>query len=353
MDVQITLSRPGDVAGIAAEWRALEARADPSFFQTWSWVGCLGAERFPDPLLLRVAEGGRLVGLALLNRRRRTLWLGESGDAAQDSVYVEHNGPLLACGRGDILADCLRALLRAPRHRRLKLSGVNDAHLAAARAAGAVRVLRSAPAPLVDLTALADGDTGYLAGLSANARQQVRRSDRRYAALGRIAVRRADTLAEALAFLDALAALHQASWTARGQPGAFANPIFRRFHRELLARAVPRGEADLLRIAAGDAVIGFLYNFRHRGRVLAYQSGFDYPGAPRHAKPGLTCHHAAIELARRDGLRAYDFLAGGDRYKTSLANAATTLHWLDIAPRWSPRGIAYRLAGRAFAAAME
>ena len=145
-----------------------------------------------------------------------------------------------------------------------------------------------------------------------------------------------------MAWLDALAALHQATWTGRGQPGAFANPAFRHFHRALLARAMPRGEADLLRIAAGARVIGYLYNFRHRGRALAYQSGFDYPDAGPHAKPGLTCHHTAIELARREGMDAYDFLAGGDRYKASLANAATTLHWLDMAPRWLPRGLAYR-----------
>jgi hypothetical protein len=40
---------------------------------------------------------------------------------------------------------------------------------------------------------------------------------------------------------------------------------------------------------------------------------------------------------------AYDFLAGGDRYKTSLANAALSLHWLEMTPRWSARGVLNRL----------
>ena len=100
-----------------------------------------------------------------------------------------------------------------------------------------------------------------------------------------------------------------------------------------------------MRIAAGGRAIGYLYNFRHRGRVLAYQSGFDYAAAGARQKPGLTCHRAAIDLARREGATAYDFLAGGDRYKTSLANATTQMFWLDLARHWSGRGILYRALG--------
>jgi CelD/BcsL family acetyltransferase involved in cellulose biosynthesis len=340
--VRLSLVRVPAVAALADEWRALEARAEPSFFQSWTWVGCLAEARFPDPLLLRAERDGETLGLALCNRRRGALWLGESGDPALDSVYVEHNGFLLARGAEVSLPDAMRALLRGFWHgRRLRLPGVDAVHLAAAHAAGSVRLLRENTAPWLDFSRF--GDRGFLAGLSANTRYQLRRSDRAYAAAGPIRVDRAGTPAEAEDFLDALAALHQATWTSRKKPGAFANPAFRAFHRALLARAMPRGEAELLRIAAGGRVIGYLYNVRHRGRVLAYQSGFDYAAAGPHEKPGLTCHHAAIALAVREGAAAYDFLAGGDRYKTSFSNASNTLYWLDLAPRFSPRGVAYRV----------
>lgn len=336
--LRITVAPLPDPAGLAAAWRMLEDRAPASFFQSWSWVGCRAAARFPDAVLLRAEQSGETVGLALGNRRDGALWLGESGDPALDAVYVEHNGLLLTRAAGAARSDCLRALLGVTG--RVRLSGTDAAHLAAARAVGAVRLRRQHAAPFVDFAALRGA---FLESLSANTRYQLRRSDRAYAAAGPLRVDAATTLAEAEAFLDALAALHQATWTARGAPGAFANPAFAVFHRELLARALPRGEAELLRVAAGPRVIGYLYNFRHRGRVLAYQSGFDYPGAGRHEKPGLTCHHAAIERARRDGMAAYDFLAGGDRYKTSFANADAALYWLDVARRLSPRGLAYRL----------
>ncbi len=142
--------------------------------------------------------------------------------------------------------------------------------------------------------------------------------------------RRAATAAEAHDWLDELATLHQATWKARGHPGAFANPFFGRFHHVLIDRGMPRGEIDLLRVTAGSRVVGLLYNFRYRGQALAYQGGFDYAGAGRHQKPGLTCHHQAIRLATIDGLNRYDMLAGEDRYKRSLAGDATALHWLEV-----------------------
>jgi CelD/BcsL family acetyltransferase involved in cellulose biosynthesis len=339
--IRIALSTP-DLAALAGEWRTLEDRADGSFFQGWTWVGCRAEARFADPVLLRAEHGGQTVALALCNRRHGALWLGESGDVSLDSVYVEHNGPLLARGAEGLRPAIFRALLGpAWRGRRLRLSGVDAATLAAARRAGAIRPRARNVAPWLDVSALAPGESGFLASLSANTRHQLRRSDRAYEAMGPIRVARADTLAEAFLFLDALAALHQATWTARGKPGAFANPAFFDFHRALIARALPRGEVDLLRVAAGGTVVGYLYNFRHRGRVLAYQSGFDYAAADPRQKPGLTCHHAAIAFFRREGAVAYDFLAGGDRYKTSFSNASSELYWLDVARRFSALGVGY------------
>ena len=38
----------------------------------------------------------------------------------------------------------------------------------------------------------------------------------------------------------------------------------------------------------------------------------------------------------------YDFLAGNERYKMSLSNAGTTLHWVDVAPFRSMQGVLTR-----------
>jgi CelD/BcsL family acetyltransferase involved in cellulose biosynthesis len=345
----LTLADIADVAALGPRWRALESRAEGSFFQSWSWLGCLAAERFPHAKLLVARRDGQDIALALLNRGRSrlapiTLWLGESGIPRFDSTYVEHNGVLVAQeahGRDqDLITACLRAVLAESGVTRLVLSGVDDAHLQAAQHTGAaMRPVKTQPAPFV---ALASPEISFLDGLSANTRYQLRRSARRFEMRGPLKLHRAGTVAEARVVLDELALLHQATWTKRGRPGAFANPNFLRFHHALIDEALPRGEIDLLRITAGPDLIGCLYNFRHRGHVLAYQSGFDYAPSHSHEKPGLTCHHLAIEAARANGLTRYDFLAGEDRYKASLAQDATQLHWIDLAPRWSMRGMATR-----------
>ena len=341
---QITLSRPSDFEILGPRWRALEATADASFFQSWTWLGCEAAARFPDPVLIDAREAGHDIALALCNRRRGwsgdTLWLAESGADDWDSSYVEHSGPLVARDAGP---DITRALLRAAiarGGRRLILSGVPDRVAAVALSIpGTLRRQPPSPSPYVDFTCLRAAGLDHVASLSANTRQQLRRSLRRYAAAGPLGVRKAADTAEALEFLDRLAGLHQTTWQRRGKPGAFAVPEFYRFHRRLLARAVPRGEAELLHVTAGETTVGYLYNFIWRNWVLAYQSGLAYPDDDAARKPGLTCHHLAIAGHLDRGMAGYDFLAGDARYKTSLANASRTLSWLELGPIWRPAAV--------------
>jgi CelD/BcsL family acetyltransferase involved in cellulose biosynthesis len=337
--LEISLSQTVDFARTEEIWKDLERRADGSFFQSWAWTGCLAAERFPDPILLTAREGGITIAAALFNRRSRpvcppTWWLGESGDPRYDAVFVEHNGILLERGRPQgLLAACLAAAIGTARRRRsrLVLSGVGEEYAIAARKAGApVRLRVTRPAPFVDLEALRRSGEGSLAATSSNTRYQIRRSKRRYAELGTLSIRRARTIDEAQDFLSGLRRLHQAYWIGRGKSGAFANPEFERFHRALIGRSFAAGGIDLLRATAGERVIGYLYNFCHRGHVCAYQSGFDYDLADSHRKPGLVCHHLAIEMYLTEGARRYDFLAGADRYKLSLATGSVNLHWLEL-----------------------
>jgi CelD/BcsL family acetyltransferase involved in cellulose biosynthesis len=337
----VRLVQVGDIADLGARWRDLERRAAGSFFQSWTWVGCLAAERFPDPILVEATDGGRVVALALFNRIRRSvgppvLYLGESGRAELDCPYIEQNGVLAEAGREEELAElCLLAV--AVSHD-LVLSGVGDPLLAVARrAAGLVSVRRVQASPFVDLAELRRLGADYLAGRTANTRQQIRRSDRFYEQAGPIVVETAESVMSAHAMLDEMAALHQAAWTARGQPGSFARPFFRRFHRALVTTALPRREVSFLKISCGKSIIGILYNFTCKNTVSAYQSGFLYPDRQHQAKPGLTCHHRAIRRSLDQGFDIYDFLAGEDRYKRSLSDLSHRQSWVDAGPLWSVR----------------
>jgi CelD/BcsL family acetyltransferase involved in cellulose biosynthesis len=336
---RIDVSGFQDFGILEQEWRALEASAAPfSFFQSWTWVGCLAEDRFPDPVLVRATEAGRIVGLALFNRRGGTLHLGESGEAGRDCIYVEHNGPLVAAGTGqDLPGLMLRAAWGVPGIGRVVLSGVAPGLLATAGGIGART--RQDPAPFVDLAATGPGEGGFLATLSANTRGQLRRSARHFEALGPLALARPAGEAEERAWFAELVSLHAARWQRSGLAGAFAAPFMGRFHQALLPRARGRGEADLWRIAAGAETLGYLYNFRHRGTAYAYQSGLrEFPGATQ-ARPGLVGHWLAIEEARAAGLGRYDFLAGPARYKQSLSTGAAPLAWGERVSAASAAGV--------------
>lgn len=336
----VAVSGVRDFAALGERWRELEQRAAGSFFQSWTWTGCLAEERFPDPVLIEATEGGRIVALALFNRVRRrigpaVLHLGETGTAALDCPYIEQNGVLTEAGREDELtALCLAAVVS---RFEIVLSGIGEATLRAVRrVAGLVVVERAQASPFIDLASLRVRGGDYLAGRSANTRQQIRRSDRYYQQAGPIKVERAESVEAARELLDAMAALHQTAWLARGKPGSFAQPFFGRFHQALLGVGIPRGEVALLKISCGETTIGILYNFIHRDRLLAYQSGFAYWPREARAKPGLTCHSRAIGFACDLELDGYEFLAGEDRYKRSLADASDVQNWAIAGPFWSP-----------------
>ena len=127
-----------------------------------------------------------------------------------------------------------------------------------------------------------------------------------------------------------MAALHQQYWIGRGKPGAFAEPFFGRFHHALIHRAAAGQSVDLMRIAAGDRIVGYLYNFVQDGWVAAYQSGFAFGPDADILRPGLVCHLMAIEHYRRAGRQRYDFLGGEARYKRSFADMEIALLWAEV-----------------------
>lgn len=358
MAMSFELQENWSLDALAAQWQALEERADASFFLTWDWIGTWLAVGGLKPALLIGRRGGEVVLLGLLAPARRKemifaaegLHLHATGNQQQDVVTIEYNGFLVdRAASGEAERGALAFLLDGvavggKRRDELYLRGVTeDFHRHVPEGGRLERILARMPSWRVDLQAVRDAGKPYVQTLGSNTRHQIRRSLRLYEAAGPVALTRAGTLDEARAFMQGLKALHQPYWTARGKPGAFANPHFARFHQALIARALPRGEAVLLRVEAGEQLVGYLYNFRLGGRECAYQSGFAYGAAPPHGKPGLTCHHAAIARARAEGVASYDFLAGEDRYKRSLATGTARLHWLEAAPRGRPSAVMLRL----------
>ena len=338
--LQVSLGPCPTQEALAPQWCALEAQAEPNFFTSWSWISCwlahLGAAHRPQ--LLRVHQGQKLMGLGLwvpqATRRlrwwpSRALHLHATGLRAWDDITIEHNGCLARRGWAGLVQAAVVSKLwaLAPRVDQLCLPSLAPEPAAWRTAPYPVARVReqTEPAYRVDLEPLRSAGQTYLATLGAQTRTTVRRSMRLYEGLGPLRLSMAATVEEGLDFLSRLTHLHQRAWQARGRPGAFTNPLFERFHRQLVSTGLPAGQVQLLRLTAGPQEVGYLYNFVQGGRVLAYQSGFHFGLSERNHHPGLVTHTLAVQRALDAGLQVYDFLAGDARYKQQLANQSYTM----------------------------
>ncbi|HYL34120.1 MAG TPA: GNAT family N-acetyltransferase [Stellaceae bacterium] len=326
-------------AALETEWTAFADRVPAGFFLAPAWIGTWLATVPPALRLYRAAahRDRALAGLAILvaNLQRPLLrapslgiHLNTTGDERWDCIAIEHNGFLAAPADQPALNSALGEWFAAGGGGlgdELRLPGV-PAGLSGEQLArhGLLHSSQTRPGFTVNLERVREaGD--FAALLSSNARQQLRRAQRDYAQDGALAIAEARDAEEALAFFAALKALHVRSWQRRGQRHAFAAPYFEIFHRTLIERAFAHGAIQLLRVSVAQKPLGYLYNFRHRGRISSYQSGFDDADPKR--RPGAVSHAMAIAHNAAAGAKVYDFLAGENRLKASFATDRYELAW--------------------------
>lgn len=115
------------------------------------------------------------------------------------------------------------------------------------------------------------------------------------------------------AALDALFLLHQKRWKRRGLPGLFGSEAVRAAHHEVARGFDALGKLRLYLLRIGPALAAAYYGFLDRQRAYAYAIGFE-PELARFS-PGLLVVEHAVEAARQDGAREFDFLRGQEPHK--------------------------------------
>ena len=189
------ISSPDD---IRERWLDLERRSQCSLFQTWAWIGCW-LRTLPSEIdvhAVEILDADRIIGLGLLvpsSRKQFALRpmvrrsLNQTGNQTIDPISIEYNGLLLdRDAPREVLTfaiDKLTSDLERPSELRLDgLDGsVAESICRAARDVGAiVWVDQTQRCDFVDLSSIRGSIDDYLAKLSANARQQVRRAIRGY-----------------------------------------------------------------------------------------------------------------------------------------------------------------------------
>ncbi len=258
----------------------------------------------------------------------RSLFLNATAETVERAPLAEFNDILHLSGFEEAIAADFARLLREERWSRLLIHGHEDGGVMRHLVPMFPRTLveqEVKPAPFVDLAGM--HQESFEATLTRNTRGQIRRSQKLYERRsGAMTIDVASSVEKALEYLDQLVRLSNFRWRSKGVRGSLENPVAQGFHRRLIASLWPRNAVDLVRVRAGDAIVGYFYNFIDRGKVYFFQSGLAYENDAR-LKPGLVSHALAIEHYKRRGLREYDFLASDARYKRSLAKQHRDLYW--------------------------
>ena len=365
------LVRVQTALSIADEWRALEANADASFFISWSWIGSwlsMALEAGVEIYLYRCTQNAQTIALGLLSRtrvtrhrifRRTVLALNEIPQKGLDMI-IEYNDLLIQ--RGDeqnVRARFAEDLRAAPvRWDELQLSGLPEASWQSI-AGGSPKlnaIVDETRTPWATDIREINGDIDkLLAPLSRNRRWQIRRSIKAFQEDGELTTEVPATVEQALAHFDDMGRLHTARWNSVGKAGSFANPNWVAFHRAVIREGFARDEIQLLKISAGDNVMGYVYSFIWRGTAYMLQTGFAQED-DNTRRSGIVSHCLAMQYNSTHGVNTYDYMCGDAEYKRTLGAEGAPLVWgRHQLPRLTLRveQLALRLRGTAESMATE
>ncbi|WP_437202474.1 GNAT family N-acetyltransferase [Planctomicrobium sp. SH664] len=326
-----------------ALWRQLHLRlrnqavaCDPIWIETW-----LRHYGDSQPHRFAVATAGGLTrGIALLADGVgqklgpfpvRTLHLGTAGEQQPGSVCVEYNQPLVEETFAEEFQRGLgQIVLQEGRWEQFRLDGFTEHDLQPWLDLLPDAEVRTRDSRFFDLRQTREQQSDILSQLGKSTRYNIRRRLRQY---GELDCEWATDLETAEEILNELISLHQARWQGAGQAGAFANPRFDLFQRDVSMRLFHERKAVLFRVRHQGETVGCLFLLVDRNRLLDYLSGFaDFDVKP---SPGLISHYLCLEQALTRGYDAYDFLVGDKRHKSNLSNSVTTLCWLSSSrPSW-------------------
>jgi CelD/BcsL family acetyltransferase involved in cellulose biosynthesis len=330
------------------EWNSLLAcSSSNSITLTHQWLSTWW-DVFSDSrelFILLVRDERELIGIAPLLRRTvqhyglleyRRLEFLASGEDEADEICSEYLDFILRRGRE---REALEAIMRQIGEEErewdeMLLTDVRGeseslAHLSSLCGLIGIKehLVRNQTSIYVPLT---DSWETFVKALGAGFRKKIERDRKAMAASGR-ELRIIESEEGFDEQFDILVKLHQARWTARGEPGVFASQKFTRFHRLLAPKLLSKGWLKLFVLMLGGEPVAALYAFTYNNSMQHYQGGFITCGNLI-ASPGMLVQSYAMEKAIEMGLSEYDFLKGDvGSYKSKWGSRVRTVVQMRLA----------------------
>ncbi|MFO0863390.1 MAG: GNAT family N-acetyltransferase [Gemmataceae bacterium] len=345
------VSSRAELEALAPAWRDLLRRSvsdEPMLAPEWllTWWDIYGQTR---ELVVGCWEhGGRLVGLALMQRRRFRYRLGFSFHRIEpigsdvdegDGVCSDYLNLIAPAGEElGIARDFVRRLQAREFGRwdewacsRMDAEHPMTAALETAFADAEYRVERAATdeSPFVALPSIWDE---FLASLNKKRRQSLNHALRDFNAWAGddLVVRTVKSAADLVIARKVLEDLHRERWNAEGREGVFASPRFAAFHERFQALALERNQLELTWLEVRGEPVAVHYSIVANGKLYFYQTGRK-TDVPDKVRLGIVQVVFGIQKAIERGLREFDFLPGVAQYKSLFASGSRPIVTLRIA----------------------
>jgi CelD/BcsL family acetyltransferase involved in cellulose biosynthesis len=321
-----------EIARLKQDWLSIEHQENLPFFLTWEWIECWLTSYQPKILLVQAVHEGSAVAIGLftlsLEHRHkfiesRQLRLNQVGDPLQDQIWMEYNDFIANSKHRSIAINaCLKSLFSLNNWDEIVLSMMSQtrAREVLQNLPGAYRSMTN-PCYRVDLRKLKQNKTPYLTSLSANTRHQIKRSIRLYEEqYGPIQMHHAGDVEQAIDLFHEAGIFHIHRWDDSG----YNNPLFIRFHENLIRSSFDKGLVQLIKIKAGNTTIAILYFHIVKCNVYFYLHGLHYDGNSK-LKPGLVAHALTTQHFMDKDMNLYDYMGGYSQYKVQLGERSIDL----------------------------
>ncbi|NVK54887.1 MAG: GNAT family N-acetyltransferase [Alteromonadaceae bacterium] len=328
----VVSSKPvGSIDHLQQDWQTLYEHSVPNPFLNWDWISSYFSHPNCGQLFFVKAElNGDMVGAGFIilqkSKMKTSAHLNRYGSEIHDQPWVEYNDFLLhekhaQQARLALVEHCVNHLAWD--------EFIVGASIKKALSVYSLFELQSdtkwySHTYQTNLAKFSNGKD-YLSSLSRNTRYQINRSIREYQKYGTLEVSIAESADEALRWFVEAAPHHITRWENTDVGSGFTNPLFVKFHNNLIRAAFDKGGIDMIKVSAGSKVISYLYNFKEGKNVYFYLSANVYDEDLVHTKPGLVGHYLTQCHYISTGMQLYDFMGGESQYKRSLSNQSMPL----------------------------
>ena len=323
-----------DIERLEILWNGLYKQSTANVFLSWPWIQAWINTLSTAPIVLTAHQDGTCVGLALFTQRSvktvigvkiNQLWLHRSGEQARDQMWIEHNDFLLSeKNHREIRLAMLEYLLKRQYlwhelYVGLTRSDITNEFMACLPH---YREVLSSADFEVNLCNKKHIDE-YLSELSKNTRAQIRRTEKLLSQSGDLSFTHADNEAQKFNYLQEIAKLHKEKWENTEFGSGFNNPIFERFHQQLIFEPEPSNVTHLYCLRVNNEPLAYIYVLKDDNAWYFYLSAIKSHTDNR-VKIGLLAHTYVLKEAIAQNISKYSFLAGEARYKRSLSNMPET-----------------------------